>query len=418
MRGDFVAVVGAGPAGLIAAERLAAKGLKVVVFEAMASPGRKFLMAGRGGLNLTHSEPMPALLSRYDKEVPPALSGAITVFPPTALVEWANALGQETFIGSSGRIFPKAMKASPLLRAWLRRLQDLGVEIRTRHRWTGWDAAGALAFEAEHGGVSTFLPSATLLAVGGASWPRLGSDGRWVDTLSAAGIAIAPIEPANAGLRMAWSAYLRERFAGEALKRIAVTFDGVTRRGEAVITRDGLEGGVVYAFTPAIRSALVEGAAPVIDLDLRPDISEDDLARRFADADKKQSAANVLRKSGGLSKAAIALLREGEAGPLPTDARERARRIKRLTLRSSGISGLERAISSAGGVRFGAIDSGFMLTARPGVFVAGEMLDWEAPTGGYLLQACFATGVAAAAGIGRWLARTAQERQKAAAGEV
>ncbi len=254
-----IAIIGAGPAGLMAAEKLAVDGREVVVFEAMPSPARKLLMAGRGGLNLTHSEPLQGFLARYGKEAPRALIAAIDAFPPDALVAWANWLGQETFAGSSGRIFPKSLKASPLLRAWLRRLDGQGVELRTRQRWVGWDESGSLVFVDEAGQRSTFRASATLLALGGASWPRLGSDGRWVGILSSIGVPIAPIEPANAGVLIAWSEHVIGRHAGEPLKRIAVSFGGVTRRGEAVITRTGLEGGVIYAFTRELRDARGRG---------------------------------------------------------------------------------------------------------------------------------------------------------------
>jgi hypothetical protein len=402
---DEVAIIGAGPAGLFAAEVLAQAGRRVVVFDAMASPGRKFLMAGRGGLNLTHSEPLETFLTRYGTTAFAPLIAAVRSFPPEALVAWANGLGQQTFVGSSGRVFPKSLKASPLLRAWLARLSALGVELRLRHRWTGWTEGGALCFAGEHGAVVTFDPAATLLALGGASWPRLGSDGAWTAILEKRGVELARFEPANSGALVNWSEHMRSRFAGAPLKRIAVSADGATNRGEIVITRAGLEGGAIYALTPLIRDAVSKRSTAVVVIDLRPDVTMDELARRLARPRGKQSAANFLRKAASLSPAGIALLREAAGGPLPVEPAALAALIKRAAVPIHGVAGLERAISSAGGVSFNAIDDVFMLRPLPGVFVAGEMLDWEAPTGGYLLQASFATGAAAARGLMAWLDR-------------
>lgn len=400
-----IAVIGAGPAGLFAAEVLAGAGYPVVIFDRMPAPGRKLLMAGRGGLNLTHSEPLDRFLSRYEPNAPAALIAAVRAFPPEALVAWANGLGQATFVGSSGRVFPKSLKASPLLRAWLERLATLGVELRLRQRWLGWTGAGALRFADDAGTLADFQPSATLLALGGASWPRLGSDGAWATVLQAKGVAVAPFEPANAGALVDWSAHIRHRFAGAPLKRIAVSLDGVTKRGELVITRLGLEGGAIYALTPVIRNALERRTQAGIVIDLRPDMPIAELEMRLAKPRGKQSAANFLRKAAALPPASIALLREVSVGPLPTEPKALAEHVKRVPVVIQGVAGLDRAISSSGGVAFSAIDEGFMLTALPGVFVAGEMLDWEAPTGGYLLQASFATGAAAAHGVLAWLGR-------------
>lgn len=378
---SVVAVIGAGPAGLMAAETLASAGRQVVVFDQMAAPARKFLLAGRGGLNLTHSEPLETFLTRYGAAAE-RLRPAIEAFPPAALIAWAEGLGQEVFTGSSGRVFPRAMKASPLLRAWLARLEGLGVTLRRRHRWMGWDDAGRLRFATPEGEVS-FAPRATILALGGASWPRLGSDGAWAALLP----DVAPFRPANMGFHVAWSPHFAERFQGTPLKRVALSFGGETRRGEAMITRDGIEGGLIYAFSSALREALARDGFADATLDLRPDLA------RISLSGGAMSLSNQLRKQAGLAPVAVGLvqeaLRAGVARPVPE-------LVKALPLRLTGTQGLERAISSAGGLRWAALDGDFMLRARPGVFAVGEMLDWEAPTGGYLLQACFSTGVAAA----------------------
>ena len=400
--GRNVAVVGAGPAGLMAAERLAVAGVAVTVYDRMASPARKLLMAGRGGLNLTHSEPFERFLTRYGGGAAD-LSAALTAFPPERLAAWCENLGQPTFVGSSGRVFPRAMKASPLLRAWLRRLSGLGVSFRFRHRWTGWDGAGRLLFEtAPDGGEISVAADATVMALGGASWPRLGSDGAWVTAFTAAGIAVSPLTPANCGLAIAWSEPFR-RFEGQPLKRIAIATEDMQARGEAVVTARGLEGGAIYAVSAAVRNALARQGTARIAIDLRPDLALSELVDRLSRSRGKQSAANFLRKAAGLSPVAIGLLREAGSGLLPAGAAELAAAIKGVELTVQGVAGLERAISTAGGVAFEALDEQLMLVDKPGVFVAGEMLDWEAPTGGYLLQATFATAVAAADGVIHWL---------------
>lgn len=400
--GRSVAIVGAGPAGLVAAERLATLGARVTVYERLAAPGRKLLMAGRGGLNLTHSEPLDTFLARYG-DAAPALARALRAFPPAALLDWVHGLGIETFVGSSGRVFPRAMKASPLLRALLERLAGLGVALHHRHRFEGWTTTGDLLFSTPEGSRAEPAPSALLLALGGASWPRLGSDGRWVELLADHDVAITPLQPANAGVRIAWSQTFRTRCEGQPLKRIALSVGSDVRRGEAVVTRSGLEGGAIYALGPALRTALAAGAPVAIEVDLRPDLAAPELARRLARPRGKQSLATHLRKSAALSPVAVALLREDRRQPLPADPPALAERIKSVELAVDGLAGLERAISTAGGVRFDAVDEHLMLTRLPGVFVAGEMLDWDAPTGGYLLQATFATGVLAADGIRAWL---------------
>ncbi|MGQ2990263.1 MAG: NAD(P)/FAD-dependent oxidoreductase [Brevundimonas sp.] len=400
-------VVGAGPAGLMAAERLAQAGRKVVVHERMPSVARKFLMAGRGGLNLTHSEDAGAFLGRYDDRSA-AVAPWLEAFTAADLIEWAEGLGQPVFTGSSGRVFPRAMKASPLLRAWLARLADLGVEIRTRSVWTGW-RDGELAFDTPHG-ERLERPAAVVLALGGASWPRLGSQGEWTGWIEAAGATVAPFRPANAGFDVDWSPILIERFAGQPLKPVALTFGDTTVRGEMILTRYGVEGGAVYALSQPLREAITTVGSTTLTVDLRPDLSLEALSERLAKPRKaKDSTTNWLRKAAGLSPAAIGLLRE-IPGDLPTGADKLARRIKAVRLKLTGMQGLDRAISSAGGVTFDAVDERLMLTALPGVFVAGEMLDWEAPTGGYLLQATMASGVVAANGVLDWLATSASAR--------
>jgi uncharacterized flavoprotein (TIGR03862 family) len=390
-------VVGAGPAGLMAAEVLSQAGHRVIVFDQAPSPLRKLLLAGRGGLNVTHSEPMAAFIARYGA-ASERLRPAIERFPPEALREWCAALGEETFVGSSGRVFPRSFKSSPLARAWLRRLA--GVEFRPRARFAGFDGEGRPIF-ATPDGVIARPASVIVLALGGASWPRLGSDGDWVEVLRAHGVAVATLRPANCGFLAAWSPFFAERFAGSPLKAIALRHEGARVRGEAMVTRTGLEGGAVYALSASLRDAIEARGATTLEIDLKPDVSEADLERRLVRA-KGQSMATFLRKAAGLSPVAIALLRE--AGPLPDDPPALAARIKSLPLSLNGVAPIERAISSAGGVLWDELDAHLMLKRLPGVFVAGEMLDWEAPTGGYLLQACFSTGFAAGEGAAAYAA--------------
>ena len=395
-----VSVIGAGPAGLMAAEVLARAGAAVTVHERMQSPARKLLLAGRGGLNLTHSEGQEAFVGRYGAAEAAAASW-LDGFSPDDLIAWAEGLGQATFVGSSGRVFPRAMKASPLVRAWLARLEGLGVTLKTRSRWTGW-RDGGLTFETPDG-EAVERPDAVVLTLGGASWPQLGSDGAWVPVLEGEGVAVAPLRPANAGFDLAWSDILVERAAGQALKPVGLTFGDQTIKGEVMLTRYGVEGGAIYALSAALREAIAASGEAMLTVDLRPDLTVEALAARLDRPRGKDSMTNHLRKAGGLSPAAIAVLRE-IPGDLPTGSEKLAKRIKAVRLKLTGMQELERAISSAGGVRLDAVDRGLMLTARPGVFVAGEMLDWEAPTGGYLLQASLASGVAAAHGALGWLA--------------
>jgi uncharacterized flavoprotein (TIGR03862 family) len=398
-----VHVIGAGPAGLMAAERLAQAGAAVVVHEAMPSAARKFLMAGRGGLNLTHSEPLEGFLSRYG-EAAGAVAAWLERFSPTHLIGWAEGLGQPVFTGSSGRVFPRAMKASPLLRAWLGRLAALGVEVRTRSRCSGFrrNDEGLEWVFGTPDGERVEWPDAVVLALGGASWPRLGSDGGWREWLEAEGVAVAPFRPSNVGFDVAWSEVFAGRFAGQPLKPVAMSFGGTTVRGEAMVTAYGLEGGAVYALSAALRDAVERDGSATLTVDLRPDLSIEALAGRLAKSRGKDSVSNWLRKAAGLSPVGVGLLRE-IPGALPEGADKLARRIKAVRLDLTGVQGLARAISTAGGVRLEAVDERLMLKALPGVFVAGEMLDWEAPTGGYLLQASMASGVVAAEGVLDWL---------------
>ena len=394
-----VHIIGAGPSGLMAAETLGWAGVRVVVHDRMPSVGRKLLMAGRGGLNLTHTEPQETFLSRYADAQGP-VSDWLDAFSPDDLRAWAQGLGQPTFVGSSGRVFPKTMKASPLLRAWLARLDGLGVEVRTRSRWIGW-RDGALVFDTPKG-ERIEHPAATVLAMGGASWPRLGSDGAWVPLLEAEGVDISPLVPANAGFDVGWSDILIERFAGAVLKPATLTVGERTVKGELVVTRYGVEGGAIYALSAALRETIAAEGSATLVVDLRPDLTEEALAERLGRPRGKESMSNHLRKAAGLSPVAVALLRE--IGDIPPGAPKLAKRIKAVRLKLTGIQGLERAISTAGGVCFDGLDQSLMLAARPGVFLAGEMVDWEAPTGGYLLQANLASGVVAARGVLDWQA--------------
>ena len=384
----------------MAAEVLAQGGARVTVYDAIPSAGRKFLMAGRGGLNLTHSEPLPDFLTRY-REALPHLRAAVEAFPPDALRNWSAALGQVTFVGSSGRVFPKTFKASPLLRAWLRRLDAAGVQFAFRHRWTGWDEQGRLQFQAPNGPLAIDA-EATVLALGGASWPRLGSDGGWVDILATKGIAVSKLRPANSGFTVAWSDVLRDRFEGQPLKGVALTIGAHTVRGEAMITRSGIEGGAIYALSAELREAVLGLGQARLTIALRPDLDAAALTTRLSGTRGKQSLANFLRKAAQLSPVGIGLMQEAAiASGRPLAAfspAELAQLINAIPVQLTGVAAIERAISTAGGVTFAELDDRFMLRKLPGVFAAGEMLDWEAPTGGYLLQASFATGAAAGRG--------------------
>lgn len=387
---SHIAIIGAGPAGLMAALVAARGGARVEIFERMPSPARKFLMAGRGGLNLTHSEALDAFLARYSS-ARDWLAPLIEHFSPDALRQFAHNLGEETFVGSSGRVFPKSFKASPLLRAWLRELQRLQVQLHLRHEFRGFADDGSLRIVSPDG-EKLIKADATILALGGASWPRLGATGDWVEPLQRDGFAIAPLRPANCGFEIAWSDVMK-RHAGVPLKPLIASAGDQSRRGECIITERGIEGGVIYALSATLRDEIERAGHATLTLDLRPDVSLDDLTAKLARPRGSQSASSFLRKSAGLSPVAATLLRE--VGPLPQEPAALAARIKALPLTLSATAGLARAISTAGGVKREAVDAQLMAKHHAGVFLAGEMLDWEAPTGGYLLQACFATGVAA-----------------------
>jgi len=401
-----VAIIGGGPAGLMAAETIATigrgAGMAVTVYERMPGVGRKLLMAGRGGLNLTHSEPADRFPQRYgaaSQWIEPLLAA----YPPEKLIDWCEGLGQPTFIGSSGRVFPKAMKASPLLRAWVRRLEGLNVRIVTRAQWTGWNDAGALTFADG----TSHAASATVLALGGASWPRLGADGHWTALLP--DIEIAPLRPANCGFRVDWSDMFRERHAGAPVKRVTVSFEGRTVQGEAMITARGIEGGAIYAVSALAREAIARDGFAELRIDLRPDLTLQALSDRLDGSRGSASLSTFLHKRAGLSPVAIGLVQEAvhasapETTSGPLSAPPLSALVKALPLRLTEPFGLERSISTAGGIALGELDERLMLRRRPGVFAAGEMLDWEAPTGGYLLQGCMATGAAAGHGVVGWL---------------
>jgi uncharacterized flavoprotein (TIGR03862 family) len=398
---QIIAVIGGGPAGLRAAEVLAGAGYAVTVFDHKPTGARKFLLAGRGGLNLTHSDPAPEFLKKYGA-AENAMARALALFSPADLIAWCHDLGFETFVGTSGRVYPKGMKATPLLRAWLKKLDRLGVTFAPRHAWVGWNG-DALAFETAGGPVAV-KADATLLALGGASWPHLGSDGHWAAILRAQNIPLAPFRPANCGFLVSWSDGFRERHAGEPLKPVTLSFAGRTQRGEIMITEKGVEGSLVYAFGAALRDEIEAGGKAVITLDLRPDLTTDELIKRLNAPRGRRSLANHLRKAGGLSPLAASLLREG-ARDLSPDPTSLAGRIKAMPVTLIATGPLERAISTAGGVAWNALTGDLMLKDKPGVFVAGEMIDWEAPTGGYLLQGCFSTATLAAKGMQDWLSR-------------
>ncbi len=402
-----VAIVGAGPAGLIAAERLAGAGVAVDVYDAMPSVGRKFLLAGRGGLNITHSEPSEAFLERYGS-ARAWLEPMLAAFGAGAIRDWVHALGIETFVGTSGRVFPQGMKAAPLLRAWLHRLRTQGVRFHQRHRWNGAldrpADAWRLGFDAPGGEVEA-RADAVVLALGGASWARLGSDGAWVSALQARGVTVSPLKPANVGFDADWSVFLAERFAGAAVKSVAARTDPSQpwRQGEFVVTGTGVEGSLVYALAPGLRDRLDAGDDAVLWLDLLPDRSEARVCAELERPRGSRSLANHLRQRLGITGVKAALLHECAPKASLNDPRALAALIKALPVRLRRTRPLDEAISTAGGVPREALDDALMLRPLPGVFCAGEMLDWEAPTGGYLLTACWATGAWAAQGVRRWL---------------
>jgi uncharacterized flavoprotein (TIGR03862 family) len=390
----------------MAAEVLLKAGLQVDLYDAMPSVGRKFLLAGKGGLNLTHAEPYRDFVSRYgarQAEIAPLLDA----FGPQALRRWVHELGVETFVGSSGRVFPTEMKAAPLLRSWLHRLRSTGLQLHVRHRWLGWDNSGRLRF-ATPGGEHLVEADAVLLALGGGSWARLGSDGQWVTLLEQRGVNIARLRPANCGFEVAWSEHFRNRFAGEPVKNVALSTDSSDglygeRRGELMITQHGIEGGLIYAFAAPLRDAIEERGSAVIHLDLAPDRSLERLQADLAQPRGKLSFANYLRKRAAFDGVKAGLLRECLPPEVLTTPALLAAAIKSLPLTLNATRPIDEAISTAGGVPFEALDEKLMLRSLPGIFCAGEMLDWEAPTGGYLLTACFASGRAAGQGVLAWL---------------
>ncbi len=396
-----IAIIGGGPAGLMAADVLSMNGHPVTVYDAMPTLARKFLLAGKSGLNLTHSESFDVFRTRFGA-APGRLRAALDAFTPDDIRAWAAGLGSETFVGSSGRVFPTVMKASPLLRAWLRRLEAQGVRLATRHRWIGF-GDGAYIFETTGGSVAV-RPDAALLALGGASWPRLGSDAAWVPWLRERGIDIRTFRPANCGFDVAWSETFRDRFAGAPLKSVLTTSDAGTVQGEFVISRHGIEGSLVYAHSAALRDRLERTGQASLVVDLSPGRTHDRLVRDLGRQDAKASFSNRLRKATGLEGAKAALLRE-LAPDAAREPAEIARIIKALPIPLLRPRPIGEAISSAGGIAWGELDDQYMLSQLPGLFAAGEMLDWEAPTGGYLLTACLATGRAAGEGMLRWLER-------------
>jgi len=398
-----VAIIGGGPAGLMAAEVLSQAGVAVDLYDAMPSVGRKFLLAGVGGMNITHSEAFEPFVARY-RERAAELRPLLDAFNPEALREWIHGQGIDTFVGSSGRVFPSDMKAAPLLRAWLRRLRDAGVQIHTRHRWLGWNTDGSLRLLAPSGEISVDA-DAVLFALGGGSWARLGSDGAWVPVLERRGIAVNALRPANCGFEVAgWSSHLQEKFAGAPLKTVSLGLaECAPRKGEFVVTATGIEGSLVYALSAEIRQAIEQNGSATVTLDLLPDHSLERIFRALAKPRGSQSMAKHLKRQLGLDGVKAGLLRELAPTDAFDDPQRLANAIKALPIELLRPRPLDEAISSAGGVSFEVLDDGLMLRQVPGVFCAGEMLDWEAPTGGYLLTACFASGRAAAVGILRWL---------------
>jgi len=401
-----IAIIGGGPAGLMAAEAANAAGAQVDLYDAMASVGRKFLLAGKGGLNLTHSEPSEKFLSRYGArrvQIAPQLAS----FGPDALRAWTHRLGINTFVGSSGRVFPSDLKAAPLLRAWLRRLRQAGVRFHMRHRWSGWDERGALYFATAVGALSV-QADAVVLALGGGSWPKLGSDGRWVPLLAGRGLHIAPLQPTNCGFDVGWSEHFRTKFAGYPVKSVAVVMRNDAgaeswHPGEFVITETGVEGGVIYAVSASLRDEIMAKGVATLRLDLAPDRDVPRLTHDLSRPRGKRTMATHLQRQAHIEGVKAGLLREVVTKEVFADPARLAAAIKALPLRLIAPRPLEEAISTAGGVPFEALDERLMIRALPGLFCAGEMVDWEAPTGGYLLTACFVTGRAAGAGAVAWL---------------
>jgi len=395
-----VAIFGGGPAGLFAAEQLSALGHSVTIYEQMPTVGRKFLLAGKSGLNITHSEDFSQFSQRFGTSNN-SLSSAFQQFTPQDLRDWADRLGAETFVGSSGRVFPKAMKASPLLRAWLRRLEAQGVKILTRHKWLGFEGGRPLVQTPN--GIEAIACDSALFAFGGGSWPKLGSNGLWTELFAKQGVNIAPLRSANCGFDVNWSDFFAERFAGEPVKSVTITSRSAPTQGEFVITRSGVEGSLVYAHSAALRDDIEQSGQANLVLDLAPGRTIERLTHDLSRQDKKLSITNLLRKGAGLTGVKAALVLEFEREKSPTTL---AHTIKSLKIPLLHTRPIEEAISSAGGIKWSEIDERYMLKKMPGMFVAGEMIDWEAPTGGYLLTACFAIAKASATGIHNWLEKT------------
>jgi len=384
-----VAIIGGGPAGLMAADALCARGIAVDLFDAMPSLGRKFLMAGKSGLNLTYAEPFEVFMRRFGPSQK-YLASALEAFPPEAIRNWADGYGVETFIGSSGRVFPKGMKAAPLLRAWLRLLRVQGLHVHVRHKWTGWND-GSLTFMT-HEGERSYRPAATILALGGASWPQLGSDGAWVPLLEDRGVSVTQLKPANCGFDADWSDYVRQHVAGQPLKGVVLHFAGHQARGDCMVTDNGVEGGPVYTVSGSLRDAIERDGEAVLNIDLTPDIDEKTLIERLSKPRGKKSMATHLRRTISLTGAKAALLREGAEAAVFANPAKLAARIKALPLTLMRTRPIAEAISTAGGIAWKQVTENFELKAIPGTYAVGEMLDWDAPTGGYLLSACLATG--------------------------
>ena len=415
-----LAVIGGGPAGLMAAEAARAAGVEVDLFEAKGSVGRKFLIAGKGGLNLTHSEPMPGFAGRYGARAD-EVAGWLRDFGPEALRDWAHGLGVDSYVGSSGRVFPMDRKAAPLLRGWVRRLKDQGVRFHVQHRWLGWDDAGALRLATPEG-ERCIRATAAVLALGGGSWPQLGSDGGWVASLQARGLEVVPLQPANCGFDIGWSTHFAQRHAGAPIKPVVAhwfdsTGTGHALQGECVATATGIEGSLVYALSAALREAIARDGSAMLWLDLAPGRDLERLRRDLGRPRGGRSLSEHLRRQAGIDGAKAALVREALDATALADMDRIAATLKRLPLRLLRARPLDEAISSAGGVRLETLDDGLMAKALPGVFCAGEMLDWEAPTGGYLLTACFASGLRAGRSAARWLRQRAAGQGPGAAAD-
>ncbi len=397
-----IIIIGGGPTGLMAADVLSSKGFDVIIYERKPSFARKFLMAGRGGLNITHSEEMNSFIQKYD-ENSEILKPIIEQFTPQNMRDWCLDLGEETFIGSSGRVFPKSFKASPLLRAWLKRLENQGVQFKLNHDWQGWNQ-DKLIFNIKNGLIEVEA-TATLLSLGGASWPRLGADGSWVDLLKQENVEVSALRPSNCGFYVEWTDFFSQKFKGHPLKSVEISFKDRKIKGEFIVTEKGVEGGAIYSLSSSLRNEVDLNGVAQLSLDLKPDLNEAEILSRLQKPRRKMSLSNFLRKTVNLSDIAIGLLMEkldrmklGEYTP-----QQLLEHIKFYDLRLNASFPIDRAISTAGGVTFNSIDNNFMLKNKEGVFIAGEMLDWEAPTGGYLLQACMANGVCVAGGIENWI---------------